>query len=334
MPEFRKDPVSARCVIVSTERAKRPQSGFPSELSGREETCPFCTGNEQETPPEVLAYREDGSARDGPGWSVRVVPNKYPALTPDAGSADHQGVFYKAWPGIGAHEVVIESPQHATSTASLEARQFAAVMRAYRERMSALAGDERWRSIIVYKNEGREAGATLEHVHSQIVALPEVPPVVAAEMENAQRHYAANGRCLFCELVGDDVTGRARLIETSRRFTAFCPYASRFPFETWIAPKTHAACFEHSTEDELAELGAFVGRLLRTLTKHFPDLPFNYIVHSAPLRENAAQYFHWHLEIMPRLAQAAGFEWGSGLFINPISPEDAALLLRGAGSGG
>jgi UDPglucose--hexose-1-phosphate uridylyltransferase len=321
--------VSGRWVIISSDRAKRPQPGPLGGCSQQSEACPFCAGNEQETPPEVLAYREQTGGPDGPGWSVRVVPNKYPAVITVSGTA-HPEKLYESRPGVGAHEVVIESPEHAVSMALLEDRQVAAVLHAYRDRILDLGKDERWRHVLVYKNEGREAGATLDHVHSQLIALPEIPETVVNEIASARRHYESSGRCLFCKILEHETTEGKRTVDASERFSALCPYAPRFPYETWIVPKTHSAFFERCTEQEYSELAAFLRRILTRLIVLFGKLSFNYVIHSAPHRDGAQGYYHWHIEIMPKLAQAAGFEWGSGSFINPVAPEEAARVLRSA----
>jgi UDPglucose--hexose-1-phosphate uridylyltransferase len=331
MPEFRKDPVTGRWVIISSQRAKRPQAGL-GHSSAQPEVCPFCAGNERETPPEVLAYRNDKSRPDRPGWSLRVVPNKYPALVAQSGEADCTDGFYEARAGVGVHEVVIESPEHVISTGSLDERQLTAVLRAYRDRMLRLGSDKRWRYILVYKNEGREAGATLEHVHSQVMALPHVPKEVADEIDGARRYYQQSSRCLYCTIVENERSERTRLVSESERFIVLCPYAPRFPFETWILPKTHEAVFERGSDDEYAEFSRCLRDTLKRLHRGLEKLPFNYVIHSAPVSGNTRRYYHWHMEIMPKLSQAAGFEWGSGSFINPIAPEEAARLLRGLAS--
>jgi UDPglucose--hexose-1-phosphate uridylyltransferase len=332
MPEFRKDPATGRWVIIASERANRPQPGGLGHSSARVETCPFCAGNESHTPPEIMAYRRDNSAPDRPGWSVRVVPNKYPAVTATGSAAAFTDGIFEARAGIGVHEVIVEAPDHVVAMALLEERQIAAVLRAYGERMLFLQKDKRWQSILVYKNEGREAGATLEHVHSQLIALPEVPREILDEMSGARLFYDSSGRCLFCTILARETKDQTRLVAETERFVVLCPYAARFPFETWILPKTHRAYFEQCSDDDYAELS---GSLLETLARfgrRFGNLAFNYVLHSAPLTGEPLTYYHWHLEIMPKLSQAAGFEWGSGSFINPVAPEEAARTLRNASS--
>lgn len=324
MPEIRKDPLTGRPVIVAAERAKRPQPSGASHGS----PCPFCAGNEAMTPPEVFAYRDPGSLPDAPGWSVRVVPNKYPALVDErVGSSSRRGV-YESMPGLGVHEVIIESPQHVVNAAELSEKQLAAVLRGYRERMLALRKDGRWRSVLIYKNQGAPAGATLEHVHSQIVALPEVPELIRAEVDGAKNYYEAEGRCLYCELVRRESAGASRLVAENEQWIVFCPFAARFPFESWIMPKAHAPFFEQTSDGDLAGLARCLRDTLARLERVLDNRSFNYIIHSHPAGDSAAVSYHWHIEILPKLIHAAGFEWGSGMFINPLAPEEAAGLLR------
>jgi UDPglucose--hexose-1-phosphate uridylyltransferase len=329
MPEFRKDPASRRWVIISSERAKRPQAGVDCSAAPLAR-CPFCAGNEEETPPEVLAYRAPKTPADRPGWSVRVVPNKFPALAPQSEDRDAADGFYEARPGTGVHEVIIESPEHVVHTRSLDERQLAMVLRAYRQRMLHLAAERRWRYLLVYKNEGRKAGATIEHVHSQLIALPHVPTEVLHEVDAARHYQRTNGGCLYCRMIENEIGGRARLVSETERFVTLCPFAPRFPFETWILPKIHGACFERCSDDDYAEFARCLREILMTLHRSLKQVPFNYLIHSAPLAASTHRYYHWHMELLPRLAQAAGFEWGSGSFMNPVSPEDAANILRGA----
>ena len=324
MPEIRKDPVTGRSVIIATERAKRPRHDGASQ----ESPCPFCVGNEELTPPEVFAYRDSQSPPDAPGWTVRVVPNKYPALVNEEARSSNRGGVYESRAGLGVHEVIIESPEHVVDVEALSEEQLAAVLRAYRERMLELRKDNRWRSILVYKNQGAAAGATLEHVHSQFIALPEVPEQLRAEIDGARQYYEANGRCLFCEMIRQDTEDGARLVAKHGRWVALCPYAARFPFEIWILPKLHAPYFERSSDQDLVDLAHCLRDALARLNLVLDHPSFNYLIHSHPWDGAETRHYHWHIEILPKLVQVAGFEWGSGMFINPVVPEDAARLLR------
>jgi UDPglucose--hexose-1-phosphate uridylyltransferase len=327
MSELRKDPVVDRWVIIANERSKRPNATALTIKSKSDEPCPFCAGHEAETPPEVLAYRDGSIGANSPGWKVRVVPNKYPALASVRdipGSADSP---YNAMGGLGAHEVIIESPTHCLSMAELSERQVEDVLRAYQERVIALHDDPRWQSIIIYKNEGSAAGATLAHVHSQLLALPIVPCEVAQEWRALVAHHDATGRCLYCEILDHERMDRRRIIVESAAFIGFCPFASRFPFEIWIMAKKHSPFFHTIAKDELRQLALMLRLCLRRLAG-IVDASFNFVLHSGPLKEAKREHYHWHLEILPRITKIAGFELASGCYINTEAPEIAARQLR------
>ena len=327
MSELRKDPVVDRWVIIASERSKRPNATAPTIKSNSDEPCPFCAGHEAETPPEVLAYRDASTWANSPGWRVRVVPNKYPALASVRdipGSADSP---YRAMAGLGAHEVIIESPTHCLSMAELSEPQVEDVLRAYQQRSIALQDDPRWQSIIIYKNEGSAAGATLEHVHSQLLALPLVPYEIAQEWRALVAHHDATGRCLYCEILDHERTDQRRIVIESAAFIGFCPFASRFPFEIWVMPKKHSPFFHTIAEDELRQLALMLRQSLQRLAG-IVDAPLNFVIHSGPFKEAKRERYHWHLEILPRIAKIAGFELASGCYINTEAPEMAARQLR------
>jgi len=329
MPELRKDPITGRWVVISTDRQKRPNDFVlhRATVIGREH-CPFCPGHETMTPPEVLAYRQNGSGPNGPGWDLRVVPNRFPALRVE-GTLDRQGEgMFDRMTGIGAHEVVIEHTDHDMTFATMTEQEIVRVLWAFRDRVHDLKNDIRFRYILLFKNHGAAAGATLEHGHSQLIALPIVPNFVREELDGAKRHYADKERCVFCDIVHQEMTAGRRIVDANADVVALAPYASRVPFETWLLPRVHASRYEdaprHVVESLAAMLKGLVARLDRTLEKP----PYNLIVHSAPLREDAGPFFHWHVEVMPRISRVAGFEWGSGFYINPTAPEEATEVLR------
>jgi UDPglucose--hexose-1-phosphate uridylyltransferase len=334
MPELRKDPVTERWVIVATDRARRPgdfiRQPLPTEPSGR--FCPFCPGHESKTPPEILAYR-DGSGRDQPGWSLRVVPNKFPVLEIE-GDLDREGEgLFDRMHGIGAHEVIIEAPEHVLSMANLEEHSIERVLWAFRDRIADLKNDRRLRYVLLFKNHGESAGATLEHTHSQLIALPVVPKRVLEEIEVAERYYDFKERCLFCDLIRQEIKAGTRVVTETDHFLVLEPYAPRFPFETWIMPRQHRSHFEDTDTNQLKNLAWVLKSTLRKLEKVLERPPYNFLIHSAPLQEGANPYYHWHMEIIPRLTRVAGFEWGTGFYINPTPPEESAQFLRDAGLG-
>ena len=331
MPELRKDPVTGRWVIISTERRKRPND-FRFErpsIIGREE-CPFCPGQEALTPPEVLAYRQNGGAANSRDWVVRVVPNKFPALQVEGGLDREGDGMFDRMNGIGAHEVIIETPDHDKTFATMSEPEIERVLSAYRERLLDLKQDRRLRYILVFKNQGATAGATLEHAHSQLIALPVVPDFVREEIEGARRHFEAKERCVFCDIVRQEMASGTRVIQENADIVALAPYAPRFPFETWLLPRRHASRFEEAPRHEYESLARLLKSVLVRIDRALESPAYNLIVHSAPFNDanHATDHYHWHVEILPKLARTAGFEWGTGFYINPTSPEEATRVLK------
>jgi UDPglucose--hexose-1-phosphate uridylyltransferase len=333
MSELRKDPVTGRWVIISTERRKRPTDfRLESVKIGRDDSCPFCEGHEQMTPRELLAHRRNGSGANTPGWDLRVVPNQYPVLRVE-GILDRQGEgLFDKMNGIGAHEVIIETPRHDETLATMSEAAVEQVLWAFRERVQDLKQDRRFRYIIVFKNHGAAAGASLDHSHSQLIALPIVPREVRDEVDGARAHFTAKERCVFCDIVRQERQEARRLIAENADMVAVAPYAPRFPFETWLLPKRHQALFEESPRHEIASLARLLSDVLRRMNRALRHPPYNLLLHSAPLAEPAGDYYHWHVEIIPTLTKVAGFEWATGFYLNPTAPEEAAQVLRDARS--
>jgi UDPglucose--hexose-1-phosphate uridylyltransferase len=327
MTELRKDPVVGRWVIISIERAKRPHEFPPEPATRREGVCPLCPGSERMTPPEILGYRPDGQPND-PNWTLRVVPNKFPALRIEGELGKAADGIYDRMHGIGAHEVVIESERHDVDLFDLPEKRFQDVLWAYRDRVLDLKNDHRFKSVLIFKNHGASAGASLTHSHSQLIALPVIPKRVMEEMHGCREYYRFRDRCLFCDIIVQEMDQKVRIVEETGEFLAFSPYAPRFPFETWIVPKRHQCAYEMIEGDQAKALAAVFRRTLRRLNLALENPPFNFIVHSAPFMERAVDFFHWHIEIMPKLTKVAGFEWGSGFYINPTPPEESAKYLR------
>jgi UDPglucose--hexose-1-phosphate uridylyltransferase len=280
------------------------------------------------TPPEVWAQRLPGTTANGPGWSLRIVPNKYPALSSREEAAAGSDGFYRSMGALGVHEVIVESPDHVTDIGALDAARLAAILRAYRGRLLALESDPRWRYLLIYKNQGESAGATLEHVHSQLTALPTVPPAAMDEIDGATRYFARTGRCIYCEICRLELAAGERLVSENDRIIALCPFAPRFAYETWLLPKTHGPKFSQSSEEDLRAFGEILRAVLLKLGRVAVNPAFNYVIHSSPQDDVTLASYHWHMEILPQLTRAAGFEWGSGVHMNSIAPEDAARTLR------
>jgi UDPglucose--hexose-1-phosphate uridylyltransferase len=333
LPELRKDPVTGRWVIISTDRVRRPSDFAQDHVvpkGGR--FCPFCPGNESKTPPEVLAYRSSGGPNES-GWQLRVVPNKFPVLRVE-GELNRQGEgLYDRMNGVGAHELIIESPEHLVTQADMPEKRIEAIFWAYRDRMLDLRKDQRLRHILIFKNHGEAAGSSLEHTHSQLIALPVIPKRVQEELDGCRRYFDFKERCIYCDVARQEMDTGSRVVLETDHFLVFSPYAPRFPFETWIIPRRHFSHFE-LTDSAVIENLAWVQRvMLRKIDKVLEHPPYNWMIHSAPVQEGPLAHYHWHIEIIPRLTKVAGFEWGSGFYINPTPPEESAKFLREAGLG-
>ena len=339
MSELRKDLVSGRWVIIATERSKRPDDFRPRgaaapapEAAG---FCPFCEGNEGKTPPEVFALRAAGTAPDSPGWTVRVVPNKFPALTPGPPPPRATRGVFQSMEGRGVHEVVIENPDHALELGDLPVAHIREVLRVFQLRIRAIECDLHYQYVQIFKNKGKEAGASLSHPHSQIVATPIIPKRVKEEIYGADRLFRVFKECAFCRILRDEEAAGTRIIAKNGHFTAYAPYASRFPFEMAVYPQRHSAFFTDVREDELLALAGTLKHVLMRLKETVNDPPFNMVLHQAPNPALSLEGWpdihlksHWHLEIIPILTKVAGFEWGTGFYINPVPPETAAQFLR------
>ncbi len=316
-------------MIVAADRQKRP-SDFRLDrpiILGRDQ-CPFCPGREELTPPEILSYRQNGGAPNTPGWDLRVVPNKFPALQVE-GTLERVGDgMYDRMSGVGAHEVIIETPDHGRTLAAMSDPEIERVLWAYRERILDLKRDVRMQYIMVFKNHGAAAGATLEHTHSQLIALPIVPDFVREEVEGARRHYGVKERCVFCDVIGQDIADGSRVVVENADIIALAPYASRLAFETWLLPRRHGARFEDAPRHEVESLARALKSVLQRMDRALESPPYNLVVHTAPSFEDVAHSYHWHVEIIPKLTPVAGFEWGTGFYINPTAPEEAASVLR------
>lgn len=310
MSDLRQDPITGRCVIIAEGRAARPQE-FLTSATSAVTPCPFCAGNESLTPDEIVSYPSD---RGGASWQVRIVPNKYPAVEWGAGA-------------VGTHEVIIESPQHLASLSELSDEHAQLAFRAYQQRLQVLSQDERLGFGLVFKNAGAAGGASLEHVHSQLLGTAFVPPEIQLEASKAGEYRLLHGSCVFCDLLADETDGD-RVVLESEHFVVFCPFASRFPYEMWVVPKTHEQSFETAGAEQIDELAKIMLQLVKKLEACLESPAYNYWIHTAPFRMSQHDDFHWHLEIAPRVARLAGFELGVGCFINSVAPENAAQRLR------
>ena len=331
MPQLRRDPVLGRWIIISKERRKRPNDFVIEEAKVIGGFCPLCPGNETFTPPEVLAYRNGiATTGDGSDWQVRVVPNKYPALKIEGDLGKEAEGLYDRMNGIGAHEVIIESPDHHDLFWNLPTEHLALVFRAYRDRLKDLERDPRFRYVMIFKNHGKAAGASLEHGHSQLIALPVLPRMLISEFNGAESYYRYKDRCIFCDIIRQELQQEIRVVCANDHFITISPFAPRTPFEMWVLPKDHASGYCEHTQDleRLTALAQIFSESLKRLEKCIPNVPYNFVLHTQPLRSGEMEHFHWHFEIVPKLTSIAGFEWGSGFYINPMPPEEATRYLR------
>ncbi len=339
MSQLRKDLVSGRWVIIASERSKRPddfRSGGPAKPEVPGTFCPFCSGNETKTPPEVYALRQPGTTADQPGWRVRVVPNKFPAL--DRGEKCQrlvEGVF-ESMTGIGVHEVIIESPDHGLELCDLPLPHLREVLETYQARIRSIEAEKQYQYVQVFKNKGREAGASLSHPHSQIVATPIIPKRIKEELYGADRLFRKLDGCVYCQIVAQEMRQAKRVVAQDPEFCAVTPFASRFPFEVHIYPLRHSAHFAGIAREEIAALAPVLKTVLLKLKALLSDPPYNIVLHQAPNPNLSggtwpalSKEYHWHLEILPVLTRVAGFELGTGFYINPVPPEAAAEFLAG-----
>ena len=328
LPELRRDPVAGCWVIEASERARRPDDFGPvAAAAPRSEPCPFCEGSERLTPHEILAVRPNGGA-NGPGWRSRVVPNKFPALMVEGDLAKRGDGLYDIMNGVGAHEVIIETPRHELSLTGLSEDEVRDVLWLYKARLLDLRNDRRLQYGLVFKNVGERAGASMEHTHSQLIVTPIVPLRVQSEIDNCQQYFGYRGRCLLCDMVAQELSSGVRVVLDTPNFIAFEPFASRFPFETHVLPKRHLSHFEATDDGLLLELARCLRSSLLKIEKALDRPPYNYLIHTSPLNSKPLEHYHWHFEIIPRITRVAGFEWGTGFYINTVPPESAARYLR------
>lgn len=328
--ELRTDPITGRTVAIDKGPFKR-RDDFelePVRLEDAPTQCPLCEGREADAGAEILAWREGGPA-NVPGWSVRVVPNRNPMLRIEGNTDVRSSGMFESRDGLGAHEVIVETPIHDQPLHTLDVDRLWRVLWAWRTRIQDLKRDSRFSSIVIFKNHGRAAGARLDHAHSQLTAFPVIPPALADELRGAARHLSINGTCIFCDLIARELQDRRRIISGEEAILAIAPYASRVPFETWLMPRDHAPRFEDASDATLHVLASQLKSVMARIDWALERPACNFVLHTAPLTGEADSAFHWHLEILPRVTRYSGMEWGSGVHRNPVPPEEAAEVLRG-----
>lgn len=331
MSELRRDPTTGRTVIIAPERLPGSRLWGPTRVdAGSEELCPFCEGQEDLAGREILAWRPPGQQAHGPGWSVRVVPNRLPALRVESHYAEPTRGLFQVLGGLGAHEVIIESRDHQANWSSMSAGELRTVLWAWRERMRDLRRDVRLKTFLVVKNEGAAAGATLDHPHSQLMALPFVPQHLEDELVASHFRFETLGRCVFCAVIEDELAANLRVVSHDADTVAISAFAARVPFETWILPRRHLSAFDEECDDCLLAIAERLRDTMRRLDEALQSPAYTVLLHMSPVGQWARSY-HWHLEVIPRLAPVNALAWDGGIHINPVSPEQATRVLREAG---
>jgi UDPglucose--hexose-1-phosphate uridylyltransferase len=337
MPELRQNLATKEWVIISTERAKRPEEfkekAKKEEAEDYDEKCPFCEGNEDQTGSELMAYR-NSHQQDMPGWRVRVVPNKFPALvsprTSFAGVMRSQFAIYNCMEGVGKHEVIIEHPKHNKTVGTLSVEETCLMVSAYRDRYIDVISNPNFQMVIIFRNQGNLAGASLRHPHSQLVATPVVPSYIRYRLLEAQRYFDDFGRCVYCDILNFELKEKKRLILENEDFVAFCPYAAATPYEVLIFPRHHQSSFGEMEKAKIKPLAQILQNVLAKIYHSLNNPDYNYVINTAPHYSAGEPHFHWNLQILPRLSTRAGFEIGSGISINVSLPEETARFLREA----
>lgn len=327
MAELRQNVVTREWVIINPERARRPDQ-FVREKMARtplpmsDPECPFCVGNEH------LTLNESFRIAEGDNWRVRVIANKFPALTNSGERLRKAEGIYRSMSAVGFHEVIVEHPLHNMTIALMPDEHVADILKAYRQRYREIRWDERVEAVIIFKNHGESAGTSLVHPHSQLVATPIVPNQIRNRMEEAIRYFDDAGECVCCRTLKDEISAGERIIYENGSYVAFVPYAALSPFHIWIFPRRHSSSFDETTDVEIPDLAKCLRTVLAKLHYGLIDPDFNYSIRSIPTRELHVEYFHWYLTIVPRVTKTAGFEIGSGMYVNTALPEESAEFLR------
>jgi len=330
MSEIRQDPTTKEWVIIAPERAKRPQHMpkrvLVDELPVWDESCPFCPGNESQTPDEVFRLPPSLS---GSAWEVRVVPNRFAALRiPGSLIRSEEGHFFRKMDGVGVNEVIIETRCHNTTTALMTHEQVEKMLVAYQQRYNELKKNRQLKFITIFKNHGWASGTSLIHSHSQLVATPIAATYYRRKLDIAVNYYDDVGRCLYCDLLREELSREERIVAETKEFIILHPYASRVPYETWIIPKTHCASFGLFPAAHVNELSTVLKGTLLCLYRGLDNPAFNYMFDTSTTEDEEDPYYHWHIRIVPRLTTIAGFEMGSGMYINTAKPEDTMKVMR------
>ncbi len=338
MPELRENLATKRWVAIATERAKRSDDfnkgkELPAPRPAYDAKCPFCEGNETPDQTEEFSIRDPGTRPGEKGWKIRAIPNKYPVLVPARKGASievkrHKAGIYLHMEGIGKHEVIVENPAHNKTIATMTLDEVATVIKAYHERYLALDRDPAYKQVLIFRNQGAGAGASQLHPHSQIIATAIIAQHMRYALIEAQRYFDELGKCVFCDMIKYELAEKERLVMQNDKFVAFVPYAALLPYETWILPLKHSTSFANLLPEDTGSLAQILRDILAKLYYGLNNPDYNYCIKSVPHYSACEPYYHWHIQILPRLTTPAGFEIGSGMAVNVALPEESAKFLR------
>jgi UDPglucose--hexose-1-phosphate uridylyltransferase len=324
MSEFRKDPLLDSWTIIDSSRKINKvldYGKYPEDVS----KCPFCPGNEFMAKHDILTIAKEGDLKN---WELRVVPNAKPILNVETVLKKEADGIYDKMYGVGAHEIFIETPQHFIKPQNVPMRYYETLYKALTMRIKDLRKDGRLEYILFFKNHGEFANALLEHPHSQLIAMPTIPSIIKTKIDSSRDYFDSKERCVFCDIIAQEISSSLRIVYENDLFISFCPYASRYPFETWIFPKNHQSDFDFIAKDEIESLTKIIREVLSKISKTLDNCSYNYMLHTGPLKNVNIPFYHWYISIKPAVVNDIGFEWDSGLYVNPVAPEYAAKFLR------
>lgn len=331
---IRRDPVTQRWVIFSPEKFNtliRQSKEIETDAYSAGETCPFCPGHEYSSEKEILRY--NNKTFSDKGWSLRVFPARNPVLKIEEDVKYSGAGIYDAMQRLGAHEVIVETTKHAIHVDDLSNEEVRDIFSVYRDRILDLRKDGRFKYLLVFKNRGKEAGGTVNHNYSEIAAFPFVPATAELKLRHSDSYYNFKKRCVYCDVVAQETQQKERIVAENDDFIAFCPYASRFPFEMWIMPKEHSAFYSTITNEKALSLAAIYRQAIFRMRKALNSPAYNIVLHNSPVNceddyPGMSKYFHWHIEILPRITNITAITMGGGGYVNPTLPEDAAEFMR------
>ncbi|MCX8093056.1 MAG: galactose-1-phosphate uridylyltransferase [Candidatus Goldbacteria bacterium] len=325
MSEIRRDPITNRWIITLDDKYFNPSSvsSIPIDLPQIDKNCPFCPGNDSKISKVIFELKDKND-----GWKIKVIPNNRPYLMVEKQLKKQGRGIFDVISGTGANEVIIENPLHNIDIDKLDIQSISDIIKTYINRTLDLKKDIRFEYIFIFKNRGPDAGGTLFHPYSQLIALPVIPKRISEEIESSLKYFELKNRCIFCDIIDNELLNNERVVKETENYVVITPFASRVAFELCILPKFHSTHFYNLNEQQISELSTVLKDVIYRLNKSLNNPSYNYMIHTAPVKSEEIPYYHWHIEIMPRIKRTEGFEWGTGFYINPTLPEDVAEYLR------